>query len=105
MGFELDTSGFDELRDKLEDLGAKGDELDGSNEVSLPELFPETFMKKYTEFEDIEEFLEDSNFEIESNNEFDDISDEFVNSNTQFNGTEEMLSKGAQLWTKRQLDL
>ena len=105
MDFEIDTSGFDELKDKLEELGGEGDELDNLDKIPLPDLFPKTFMRKYTEFEDIKAFLEKSNLEIESNNEFDDISDEFVNSNTQFNGTEEMFSKGVQLWAKRQLDL
>lgn len=101
MDFEIDTSGFDELMDKFE-------ELEGSNKVTLNELFPEEFMKNYTEFKDLDELQEESDFEIDSEEDFKNIPDEdwdeFIDENTEFSSWEEMLSKGTKLWTKKQLD-
>lgn len=98
MDFEIDTSGFDELKGKLE-------ELDGSNRVTLPELFPQEFMENYTEFEDIEKFLEKSGLQIESREKFIDISDDFIKSSTQFEDSEDMLTEGYKKWAKEQMDL
>ena len=98
MGFEIDTSGFDELRSKLE-------ELNGSNRVTLPELFPQEFMENYTEFEDIEKFLEESDLQVESREKFIDIPDDFIKSHTQFEDSEDMLTEGYKRWAKEQMDL
>ena len=107
MSREID--GLDELKNKFDELENKADDLDGENEVKFDELFNPDFMKKYTNFISIDEMFEKSSFEVNSEEDFEEIPeeelDEYVNNNTKFSTWEEMLQKGVQEWTSNQLGL
>ena len=98
----LDTSGFDELEKKLEEIG-------GSNQVSFGELFPDSFISTHTDFETIEELFEESDYEVESEEDFEQIPDEewdeFIANNTVFSNWKDMMQKAFQRWVSKQLDI
>lgn len=98
----LDTSGFDELEKKLEEIG-------GSNKVSFGELFPDSFINKHTDFKTLEELFEESGYEVETEEDFNQIPeedwDEFIANNTVFSNWEVMMKKAFQGWVKKQLDI
>ena len=107
MGIEMD--GFDEVENMLDEIEKNADELDGENEVKFDDLFCTTFMKKYTDFLSIDEMFEKSDFDINSQEDFESISEDkldmYVNKTTVFSTWEEMLEKAIQKWTIKKLGL
>lgn len=105
MGFEID--GLDELQDQLEDLQKNAEQLDGENEVPFDELFPEEFMRKYTDAETIEGFFDESSWNIESEEDFEQIPDQeldqYVDDHSRFRTWEQMQGEAATEWMKRQM--
>lgn len=103
------VDGLDELADELEELGDRAEKLDGENEVPLDELFNPSFMRKYTDFESIEEFFEESQWTVESEEDLDEIPEEpfnkYVNDHTVFSNQDEMMKKAGEEWTVDQLGL
>jgi sugar/nucleoside kinase (ribokinase family) len=95
--------------DDLEELAERAEELDGENEVPLTELFNPSFMRKYTDFESLEEFLEESPWVVESEEDLDEIPDspfnEYVKEHTVFSDQDEMMNKAGEEWTADQLGL
>jgi len=95
--------------DDLEELADRAEELDGENEVPLAELFNPGFMRKYTDFESLEEFFEESPWTIESEEDLDEIPDdpfnEYVDEHTVFSDQDEMMNKAGEEWTADQLGL
>lgn len=100
-GFTFDTSGFDELQNELKQLQKKAESLDGKS-VSFYEMFPSSFMKKYTNFQDIDSFFDASGFNANTNEDFDKIPeselDSFVATNSKFSSWEEMLNVATELY-------
>lgn len=107
MGFN--TSGFDELGQELESLANRAEELDGRNEVSLSELLPQSFMLRFTEFSSIEEFFEESPWEIETEEDFEAIHEDdldgYVEANTKFEDWETMQEEAMERWVADKLEL
>lgn len=100
------TGGFDDFADDLNDLADQFDdmadeaeelegELEGENEVPFNELFTEKFMRQNTDVDSFDEFLEQSQWEVESQEDFraipDDEFDEYVDEHSDFDSWEEML--------------
>lgn len=50
----IKTTSFDELKAKLDQLRKNAEAINGSNDVQLPEVMPDTFMHQYTEFFSLE---------------------------------------------------
>lgn len=102
MDFEVDTSGFDELINKLDEIG-------GKNEVSFGELFPDRFIKTHTDFETLEDLFEESGYEVETAEDFDQIPqedwDNFIESHTEFSSWQDMMGKAFQRWVGEQLEI
>lgn len=103
----IDTSGFDDLIDKLDEIQESVNNLDGQ-QVSFDELFPRPFMQRHTDADDIEEFFERSQWNIDSNEDFEAIPeielDRYVDQHSEFRTWEQMQTKAANEWTSRQLN-
>jgi len=100
---------IDDTIDGIEELQANIEDIDGENQVSVTELFPPKFMSKHTESGDFEEFVEDSPWAVESEEDFEAIPedewDDYVRESTTFDGWEEMQKSASGEWAKRQLGL
>lgn len=104
MKFEFDISGLDELQKELEQQIKNAGKLNGENEVSFNELFPDSFMKRYTNFDNIDIFEEKSKFNWKDiENIPDNELDSFVSKNTTFKNWEGMLNTATQLWVNKEL--
>jgi hypothetical protein len=91
----------------LEKLKEGLTKLKSTHEVCFDELFNVRFMTKYTEFVTIEDMFGASEFQLESNEDFDLIPeeelDEFVRSHTRFSNWREMLDKAGEEYVFRKL--
>ena len=107
MRFEFE--GFNELERKLNNLKANARKLNGKHEIPLKDLFNTTFMLKNTNHNSIQSFFDHSPFEINSEEDFDEVPeqelDNFVSSNTIFNSWHEMLTEASKEWTINQIGL
>lgn len=105
MSFEID--GLDDLQKRLEEMQDAAREIDGENEIPLVELFPPSFMQKYTDFQDIEEFFDQSPWNVESQDDLEAIPqqefDSYVSDTTQFDSGEEMQGKAVEEWAAKEL--
>ncbi len=99
MSDTVDLSGFEKLESKLS-------ELDGSR-VVFDDLFPTTFMKRYTDFTSIQAMGEAWGKEIPESANFGECYDEdwetLVQQNTRFKNWEEMKSQAAAEYAKKEL--
>jgi hypothetical protein len=103
----MHLEGFDELQRKLQELASRAEKLDGDHSVPMSELFPPDFMRRFTDFPDIDEMFEASGFRIESTEDFakvpDDAWDTFVAERTLFASWHEMQEKAAGEWAAKKL--
>ncbi|MEY8346438.1 hypothetical protein [Niallia circulans] len=99
------NDGFDDLNKFLKDMEKKVEKASG--DVSFSVLFNDRFMKKNTDFNNIDDFFEKSPFEFENEEEFEKIDenelDKYVKENTKFNTWEEMMSEAGALYMAEQL--
>lgn len=103
----VEIEGFEGMDDQLDQLAESARSEDGTNAVSFAELFPADFMRTYSEFESIEAFFEESPWTVETNEDFEQISEDefvrYVSETTGFNSWEAMLSVAAREWLSRHL--
>lgn len=99
---EMTTEGIDEFGDELDRLAQNAEELDGTTEVPLTELFNPSFMRKYTEFDSIEDMFEQSEWTVENEQDLNAISDSqfdmYVRNHTQFSDSDEMTNVAGEEW-------
>lgn len=78
-----------------------------SGEVTFDVLFNKRFMKLYTKFNDIEEFFQASPFNIQSQEDFENINeaelDKYVSEHTKFRTWEDMNKKALEEYVKSKL--
>lgn len=78
------------------------------NEIPFDALFTEEFMRLYTEFVSFEQLLEESPWEVESQDDFweipDDPFDEYIDEHTDFPTWEVMSQTAAQRFMQRKLE-
>ncbi|SRR6266516_2962879 len=81
----------------------------GNGPISLRELFPLIFLTRYTDFMSFEDMAQKSGFKLETEEDLasipQDKMDAFIATHTQFSSWEEMLFKGYEEWTQRELGL
>jgi hypothetical protein len=103
----VEIEGFEEMADQLDRLGERAESGERTNVVSFDELFPEDFMRTYTDYESIEAFFAASPWTVETEADFKQIPevelDEYVAEHTGFNSWEAMLSVAAREWLNQQL--
>lgn len=103
-GFDDFANELRKLQNEVEKIG----EMDGER-ISFGELFPPSFMKKYTDVVNIDEFLDNSPWEIESQKDFEEIPetemDRYVDNHSRFRTWEQMKSEAGNELVKRKLDI
>ena len=85
---------FKELEKKLENL---------SGNVPLDELLNSSFMRKYTQFQNAQEFVYASSFDFSNIESIDSNGlDKFVTAHTKFSSWQEMLNHAGAEWIQNQ---
>ncbi|KAB7704905.1 hypothetical protein F9802_15175 [Bacillus aerolatus] len=101
--------GFKEFGKKLKQLEQSVQEIQGTNTVSFSELFPDTFMQRFSDFQSIQEMFDQSPFTIKNNGDLDSIPsdewDKYVSGKTRFNSWTLMQERALSEWTARKLGL
>jgi hypothetical protein len=99
--------GFDDLDKILKGLQKKVENAGG--EISFPDLFNPKFMATYTDFGSIDDFLDKSPFEINTQEDLENLDenelDKYVRETTRFNSWEEMKGKAGEIHITKQLGL
>ena len=107
MKFKMD--GFKDLEKNLKKVQKRAKELEKGKEVTFNELFTERFMNNYTKFDSLDEFFDESPFEIKNDEDFINLEKEklndWVKSNTSFENWDEMQERAVQEYTLRTLGL
>ena len=93
----------------LEDLIRKIEDLDGSHDIPLCELFTDEFVLLNTDFSSISEMIAASGFSVQTSEDFanipDDEWDNHVCQHSRFTSWDEMKGAAAKLWVSRKLGL
>lgn len=107
MKFEVD--GIDETMQDFQDITDNADELSESQLVPDSALFTSSFMQQYTKFESYDAFLDNSGFDVSSQESMDAIPgeemDKYVAENTDFDSWEEMQGQAVDEYLADGLDL
>ena len=81
--------------------------LSGNSEIRFKDLFNNNFIINYTKFESINQMFQESDFEIRSEEDFNNIAenklDEYVKETTNFSNWEEMIEKAVEEWVQKEL--
>ena len=99
--------GLDKLEKQLKQMEKGAKELSKTKHVSFGELFPASFMRKYTSFSFMSELLNAGGFEVESQEDFeaipDDTFDKHIAANTKFKTWKDMLSEATSQYAAKKL--
>lgn len=102
----VEISGLEELEDNLRNLEERIESLGG--EVPISDLFTSNFMQEYTDFATFEEFLEASEWDVDSQADFENIPekefDRYVDEHTGFDSWETMLSVAGREYVMRNIN-
>lgn len=100
MSFKKDTRGLDRLKYNME-------QLSGSHEVRLADLFQSEFMSKCSSYSSFLELIDASGFKVESAEDFAGIPDKewdaFVAKSTSYASWQEMQHAATAEYAKKQL--
>lgn len=103
----MKIEGLDELEKSLKKLSSNAKKLSGTSAVPFDELFPPSFMRHHTDASNIDEFLNNSPFTIESEEDFLAIPDEdwdhYIKAHSNFSSWEDMQGKAAEDYVVKQL--
>lgn len=105
----IKIDGLNQLETQLKKMEKGAKELNGTKHVSFSELFPPSFMRKYTHFSSMNALLEAGGFNIESQEDFeaipDDVFDKHIAATTHFENWENMLSEATTQYALKKLSL
>jgi hypothetical protein len=106
---EIRIEGLDQLQRKLEDLERRARSLSGEHAVTFDEIFPQSFMRRHTHYQTIQEMLDASPWKVKNQADFAAIPDapwdEFVQKSTRFRSWKEMQETAAEEYFARKLGL
>lgn len=102
---QIKVSGLNELENQLKQMEKGSKELGQTKQVSLGELFPCSFMKKYTSFSSMEELVDAGFGDLDFESIPDDEFDKHISASTKFNSWDEMLGEAASQYAMRKLGL
>ncbi|MBM7585834.1 hypothetical protein JOC86_002376 [Bacillus pakistanensis] len=101
------NSGFDDLGKQLKKMERNIKDYENGKEVGFNELFNESFMRKYTDFGNIDNFFEESPFTVETNEDLENIDDSkldaYVSQTTRFSTWEAMLNEAGKIHLTKKL--
>ena len=105
----IEIKGLDEAKKTLETLAQKAKKLDGTHTVPTPDLFTPVFMARFTDFASFKEMVEQSGFEISTQDDFEKLPEDqwdvFIRGKTKFSSWQEMLKRGGEEYVISQLGL
>lgn len=103
----MKITGLDKLEKQLKQMQKSAKELSQTKQVSFDELFPTSFMQKYTSFSSMDELLAAGDFKVETQEDFesipDDEFDKHIISTTKFNSWENMLGEATSQYAAKKL--
>lgn len=106
---DFEIQGLEELQKSLEDLAKRAEELDGEHKVTFDELFPPSFMKRYTTFESVDAMVKGSGYKVENAEDFKAIPDaawdSYVRQRTKFDNWSDMIAKAYEGWAAKKLGI
>lgn len=95
------------LNKQLEQMEKGVKELSKTEYVSFEELFPASFMRKYTRFSSMNELLNAGGFKVETQEDFEAIPDtkfdKHITANTKFQSWENMLGEATSQFVAKKL--
>ncbi len=104
---EHDTAGFDQVRETLAEFQRGLASLSGP--LSFEELFPPDFMRRHTDFEEMDAMVAASGHEVRTTDDFEAIPraewDALVRARTKFRDWDEMRGKASEEYAERLLDV
>ena len=107
MSFKID--GLDDLQKQLKKMEKGARELSETKQVSFGELFTSSFMRKYTPFSSLDDFLTAGGFKTESQEDFEAIPDseldKYIATTTNFNSWDDMLGEATTQYVSKKLGL
>lgn len=96
-----------DFRNKLDSMRNNLKEIEGSHSYGIKEIFTDGFMKEYTSFESIQEFVDKSPADFSSQESFKSRDTEsfnkFISNNSKFSSWEEMLSAASKIMLSRKI--
>ena len=98
-------TGLDKLQKKLEKSAKQLKKLEGNQNIPIQELLNQNFLKKYTDFNTLDEILD--KFSITTNEDIDNNIEQLdneVKTNSNFSTWQEMLEKAAVEYLETQLN-
>lgn len=105
----MKITGLDDLQKRLEKLADDAESLNGPHDVPLDELLDQSFLQKHTHFSSLSELIENSDFDVQSAEDFkaipDDDWDQYIRSISKFPDWKSMLSSATQSWATKKLGL
>lgn len=104
MRIKVETSGLDRLKRRLRQMEAGARRLDGHHAVRLDEMLHPGFMRRHTQFGSLEEMLAESEWTVESVEDFEAIPDgpwdTYVQQTTRFRSWREMQESAGREWMR-----
>lgn len=105
MGVKI--KGLNQLQKQLKQMERAAKSLENTHSVSFDELFSNSFMRKYTQFSNFDEFLKAGNFIVNSQEDFEAIPDNemdlHVGRATKFSSWQDMLGKAGEEYALKKL--
>lgn len=103
----IKVKGLDQAQKKLKEMQRTLKELDGKHSVTFKELFPPSFMRKYTSFDSMSDLLEAGGFHVETQEDFkaipDEPFDEHIAATTKFKSWQDMMQVAGKEYVTRKL--
>lgn len=105
MSFKM--NGFDELQKKLTKMSKAAEELNGTHNIPLIDLFTDSFISENSKFSTAHEFFDASGFDFDNQEEFEAVPDadidKYVSENTEFTTWSDMLTSAGERYVFKKL--
>ncbi len=102
----IKMEGFTELQKELDKMQKAAENLDNA-QIPIDDLLTNSFMKKYSNFSNFDEFLEAGNFVVNSQEDFEAIPenemDSHVSKTTKFSSWDDMLGTAGEEYALKRL--
>lgn len=103
----MKITGFEELNKQLNQMKQGLEELNETKFLSFDQLFPSSFMRKYTSFSSIEELFDSGSFKVESIEDLEAIADvdldRHIAANSRFKTWEDMQNEATTQYMAKKL--
>lgn len=104
---KIRAEGFDEINRNLENILNKAKKIQGKNEVPLIELFPDSFIRRYTTFKTAQDFVDTCEkllgIDFLSIDEDDGEFNRLIKEKTSFKNWNQMIDKATTEWVGKKL--